>query len=51
MPTRSAVSAVIGSLLEVPRMPSVPKSLRVIEIPDPVERTRDKVLIFLLQTR
>src|SRR5438874_5041345 len=29
-PTRSAVSAVIGSRLVVPRMPSVPKNLRVI---------------------
>src|SRR6478609_12135427 len=29
-PTRSAVSAVIGSLLVSPRMPSVPKNLRVI---------------------
>src|SRR5438067_4854184 len=29
-PTRSAVSAVIGSILVVPRMPSVPKNLRVI---------------------
>src|SRR5438445_1917899 len=28
-PTRSAVSAVIGSRLVVPRMPSVPKNLRV----------------------
>src|SRR6476469_3105182 len=28
-PTRSAVSAVIGSMLVVPRMPSVPKNLRV----------------------
>src|SRR5947208_5095191 len=29
-PTRSAVSAVIGSRLVVPRIPSVPKNLRVI---------------------
>src|SRR5215203_3979970 len=32
-PTRSAVSAVIGSLLVVPRIPSVPKHLRVIAAP------------------
>src|SRR5580765_7716129 len=29
-PTRRAVSAVIGSILVVPRIPSVPKNLRVI---------------------
>src|SRR4051794_23024760 len=29
-PTRRAVSAVIGSMLVVPRIPSVPKNLRVI---------------------
>ena len=33
MATRNAVSAVIGSQLAVPRMPSVPKSFRIIKYP------------------
>jgi len=42
--TLSAVSGVIGSILEVPRMPSVPKSLRVILLHRPLHRPRARLL-------
>ena len=43
MPTLSAISDVIGNLLAMPRMPSVPNILRVINNPPSLDRVAEEI--------